>query len=211
MTTLVGNVTSSQKYWNVSAVPEGDYLQVDDEIVRILDKRSTHSQVYVERGWSGTTPATHSNGATLTTLWVPSTGGGGQEQVIPLGPFTVTFDNPEPFIFEGANGTWLHLADVVAGTRIVAGYVTVITGWDTDSANVSIMNSAEEALTVWNVNAGQESFLSAIMEMPQPGGFQTGLIAAKYLVDDIIQIKVDVDPAPTAGLAMLEFLITVPA
>lgn len=77
MATLTADVNSTQGSWNVSALLPGvTYVQVDDEIVRILDQRSTELRFRVERGYAGTTAASHSSGATLTPVYVPSESGG---------------------------------------------------------------------------------------------------------------------------------------
>lgn len=77
MATLAANASATQERLKVSAIPAGDYFQIDDEIVRVIDKRTTQLTILVERAYAGTTAATHSSGAELTPLYVPSTGGGG--------------------------------------------------------------------------------------------------------------------------------------
>lgn len=77
MATLAANASAIQERLKVSAIPAGDYFQIDDEIVRVIDKRTTQLTILVERAYAGTTAATHNSGATLTPLYVPSTGGGG--------------------------------------------------------------------------------------------------------------------------------------
>jgi hypothetical protein len=106
MTDLTADVNDNQVYWKVSDMPVADYLQADDEIVRIIYRLAQHEEVYVERGYAGTTAASHSSGE-LTTLWVPGTGGGAEQSVSLLGPFHIAHDTPDLF-----SGTPIELVEV---------------------------------------------------------------------------------------------------
>lgn len=122
MTDLTADVNDNQVYWKVSDMPVADYLQADDEIVRIIYRLAQHEEVYVERGCAGTTAASHSSGA-LTTLWVP---GGGSSDALSgtlLGPFHVAFDDSFPVT---------STLTVPAGGLVVAAYCFVSEAWDQD-------------------------------------------------------------------------------
>lgn len=77
MATLAADVTATQTSWNVSAMPDADFLQADDEIVKVIDQRRTENRIRVQRGYAGTTAASHLSAAELTPVYVPSVGGGG--------------------------------------------------------------------------------------------------------------------------------------
>lgn len=77
MTTLAADVSATQERVKVSDMPNLDYFQVDDEIFRVSVQRPQSNELLVQRGYAGTTAATHSSGATLTPVYVPSSGGGG--------------------------------------------------------------------------------------------------------------------------------------
>lgn len=126
MATLTADVTAEAISWNVSALLPGvSYLQVDDEIVRILDQRSTENRLRVQRGYAGTTAASHDSGAELVAVYVPSAGGG--VQIIRLlGPFHIAHDTPNITTVEQV------LADLSEGWIILNGLVVLsgIQPWD---------------------------------------------------------------------------------
>jgi hypothetical protein len=116
MTDLTADVNDNQVYWKVSDMPVADYLQAGDEIVRIIYRLAQHEEVYVERGYAGTTAAEHSAGE-LTTLWVPGAGGD------PFAGQTAITIAPEDG--SAGNGGSLQLDD---GSFSAAGSVRLIGG-----------------------------------------------------------------------------------
>lgn len=72
MATLTADVTAEATSWNVSALPGVEFLQVDDEIVRVLDQKRTQNRLRVERGYAGTTAAEHAADTELVPAYVPS-------------------------------------------------------------------------------------------------------------------------------------------
>lgn len=147
MATLTADVTAAAKSWNVSALPVGDYLQVDDEIVHVLDKQRTTSRIRVERGYAGTTAATHSSGATLTPLYIPSVPVGGVQQVRLLGPYEFNYNTP-------GIDSGLYLTGVfefTAGMILLDLWVEIVTAWDPGGTpNTTLYVEAEDGVDIFD-------------------------------------------------------------
>lgn len=128
MATLTADVTAEATSWNVSAMPGVNFLQVDDEIVRVLDERSTELRLRVERGYAGTTAATHDSGADLVPVYVPSTGAGAAQTVSRIGPFRVAHDTV------GVTGTFgVTVADIPEGAALIRVWCIAVEASDTET------------------------------------------------------------------------------
>src|SRR5688500_1206787 len=111
MPELAAGVLNSATEWTLDTT-EGittEYVQVDDEIVRIAGMAPEHvykptgetiaAKVTVERGQSGTTAASHLSGAALTPVYEAASAGGG---AITVTDGTTTVEGVQNVTLEGA-------------------------------------------------------------------------------------------------------------
>lgn len=211
MATLTADVTADAKSWNVSALPVGDYLQVDDEIVHVLDKQRTTNRIRVERGYAGTTAATHSSGATLTPLYIPSTGGGGAGGGVSImGPFAVLFDGPDlngsipniPLeVGTWVLSVWIVLRDVFEAAGNVSLDVT-LTNDNPGSHQVFFLTSLQDEVVAWQDSFSVLGGSLSSLATKAPARLNAGANGGMY---------VDLNGSPTAGAADIYALIAEPA
>lgn len=134
LTTSVDESTTRFPTDTANPSPGATYT-IDDEAIVVHGsalsglKGGDYTVWIVQRGFAGTTAATHSPGATLTRYYpdAASAGGGGEQMVRLLGPFTVNFDDsdldpPQP-------GKFLSDEILDAGTLVYQAFFAITDDW----------------------------------------------------------------------------------
>lgn len=113
----------------------GLYL-IDSELVRVGGSQLTgavggeRTVWIVERGYAGTTAASHNSGAALARHYpdAPGAGGGGDSATQLLGPFTVNYNDP------GVGDDFVSVAALPAGAIVIDAWAFVPTAFTSDPA-----------------------------------------------------------------------------
>jgi hypothetical protein len=167
--------------------PSPGYYMIDDEAVRVGGSEltgtvgGTRTVWIVERGYAGTTAASHDSGATLTRYYpeAPSSGGGAVQSISLIDGGVISFDTPG--LIDNVPNAYVNLGTVPAGAIVlrvwaeeIATWADVVAGDDYLSLGIGDA-AAATGPTLASYDLGQGSHGSTADHGREQGGLQLAI------------------------------------